>query len=84
MSTICPWMWSTRAKNTRLHPALRDKFPADRHDYLHSAFTLLGWSDSWLIRIGLRLAMLPVVAGVSGDEILKLVAKYDNKFTDGP
>ncbi len=43
-------------------------------------FSLLGWSDNWAIRILTRLAMLPIVAGVSY-EVLKILGKYDNKFT---
>ena len=43
-------------------------------------FSLLGWSDNPLVRIALRLAMLPVVAGVSY-EMLKLLAKFENGFT---
>ena len=67
-------------QNTRLHPRCGTSFLLIVMIISILLFTLLGWSDSWLIRISLRLAMLPVVAGVSY-EILKLVAKYDNKFT---
>jgi len=42
-------------------------------------FSLLGWSDNWAVRILLRLAMLPVVAGVSY-EVLKFLGRHDNKF----
>jgi len=42
-------------------------------------FSLLGWSPTWYARIGLRLLMLPVVAGVSY-EFLKFAAKGDNLF----
>ena len=42
-------------------------------------FSLLGWSDNLFIRIGLRLLMLPVVAGVSY-EFLKFAAKGENLF----
>lgn len=42
-------------------------------------FSLLGWSPSWYARIGLRLLMLPVVAGV-GYEFLKFAAKGDSLF----
>ncbi len=43
-------------------------------------FSLTGWTGSnmWA-RFGIRLALLPVVAGVSY-ELLKLFAKYDNWF----
>ncbi len=43
-------------------------------------FSLLGWSNLWYLRIGLRLLMIPVVAGLAY-EILKFAAKYDNVFT---
>lgn len=42
-------------------------------------FSLLGWSDEWYARIGLRLLMLPVVAGVAY-EFLKFAALGDNLF----
>ena len=42
-------------------------------------FSLLGWSPSWYARIGLRLLMLPFVAGISY-EFLKFAAKGDNLF----
>ncbi len=42
-------------------------------------FSLLGWSPSWFARIGLRLLMLPVVAGISY-EFLKFAAKGDSLF----
>ena len=43
-------------------------------------FSFLGWNENALIRLGSRLLMLPIVAGVSY-EFLKLVAKYENKLT---
>lgn len=42
-------------------------------------FSLLGWSPAWYARIGLRLLMLPVVAGVAY-EFLKFAAKSDSLF----
>lgn len=42
-------------------------------------FSLLGWSPSWYLRIGLRLLMLPVVAGVAY-EFLKFAASSDSLF----
>lgn len=42
-------------------------------------FSLLGWSPSWYARIGLRLLMLPVVAGIAY-EFLKFAAKSDSLF----
>lgn len=42
-------------------------------------FSLLGWNPSWFARIGLRLLMLPVVAGIAY-EFLKFAAKGDSLF----
>lgn len=42
-------------------------------------FTLAGWSDKVWVNLLIRLALIPVVSGVSY-EILKLLAKYDNFF----
>lgn len=42
-------------------------------------FSLLGWSPAWYLRIGLRLVMLPFVAGISY-EFLKFAAKSDRLF----
>jgi len=42
-------------------------------------FSLLGWGGPWYVRIGLRLLMLPVVAGVAY-EFLKFAAKSDSLF----
>ena len=42
-------------------------------------FSLLGWGGTWYVRIGLRLLMLPVVAGVAY-EFLKFAAKSDSLF----
>ncbi|MEG2625762.1 MAG: DUF1385 domain-containing protein [Christensenella sp.] len=67
-------------KDTRLHPRCGTSFLLIVMIVSILIFTLLGWSENWAIRIGLRLLMLPIVAGVSY-EVLKLVAKYDNKFT---
>lgn len=42
-------------------------------------FSLLGWSNQWYLRFGLRLLMLPVVAGISY-EFLKFAAKGEGLF----
>jgi uncharacterized protein YqhQ len=42
-------------------------------------FSLLGWGGAWYARIGLRLLMLPVVAGVAY-EFLKFAALGDSLF----
>lgn len=68
-------------KNTRLHPRCGTSFLLIVMIISILLFTLLGWSDHWGVRIGLRLLMLPVVAGVSY-EVLKLLARHENKFTE--
>lgn len=40
-------------------------------------FSLFGWSEHWYARLGIRLGLLPVVAGISY-EILKLLAKSES------
>lgn len=40
-------------------------------------YSFFGWSDNLFLRLGLRLLMLPVIAGVAY-EVLKLLAKSDN------
>ena len=42
-------------------------------------FSLLGWSPAWYARIGLRLLMLPIVAGIAY-EFLKFAALSDSLF----
>ena len=42
-------------------------------------FSLSGWTQYWWANLLIRLALLPVVMGVSY-EILKLLAKFDNPF----
>lgn len=42
-------------------------------------FSLTGWSEQLWVRLLIRLALIPVVSGVSY-EILKLLAKFDNVF----
>lgn len=42
-------------------------------------FSLTGWSDQFWARLLLRLALIPVVAGISY-EVLKFLARFDNKL----
>jgi len=67
-------------KHSRLHPRCGTSFLLIVMIISILLFSVLGWSDNWAVRIGLRLAMLPVVAGVSY-EVLKLVAKKENALT---
>ncbi|MEG0251668.1 MAG: DUF1385 domain-containing protein [Christensenellaceae bacterium] len=66
---------------SRLHPRCGTSFLLIVMVISILLFSLLGWSDNWFLRIGLRLLMLPIVAGVSY-EVLKLLAKKDNWFTN--
>lgn len=43
-------------------------------------FSIVDWSDVWYIKFGLRILLLPVVAGLSF-ELLKFLAKKDNWFS---
>ncbi len=43
-------------------------------------YSLLGWSDNMFVRLGIRLAMLPIIAGLSY-ELLKFLAHHDNVVT---
>lgn len=40
-------------------------------------FSLLGWSGEWYVRIGVRLLMLPVVAGLAY-ELLRVAARHES------
>jgi len=42
-------------------------------------FSLTGWSGAWYVRLPVRLALLPVVAGVSF-EALMLLARFNGRF----
>lgn len=44
-------------------------------------FSLCGWDSRWWVRLLIRLALIPLVMGVSY-EILKVMAKYDNFFVN--
>lgn len=65
---------------SRLHPRCGTSFLLIVMTISIIIFSFLGWSENPWIRLGLRLAMLPVVAGVSY-EVLKLLARKENAFT---
>lgn len=67
-------------KQSRLHPRCGTSFLLIVVVISIIAFSFLSWDVTWYARIGLRLLLLPVVAGVSY-EILKLVGRHDNAFT---
>ncbi|MPM75716.1 hypothetical protein SDC9_122710 [bioreactor metagenome] len=66
-------------KYTRLHPRCGTNYMLLVMAISILIFTLFGWNSNIFIRILIRLAMLPVVAGVAY-EVLKLAAKSDNIF----
>lgn len=66
---------------SRLHPRCGTSFLLIVMIISILLFSLLGWNENVFVRIGLRLAMLPVVAGVSY-EVLKLLARKDNCVTN--
>jgi uncharacterized protein YqhQ len=43
-------------------------------------FAAIGWNASFALRLVMRIAFLPIVAGLSY-EVLRFAAKYDNAFT---
>lgn len=65
---------------SRLHPRCGTSFLLIVMTISIILFSFLGWHENPWARMGLRLAMLPVVAGVSY-EVLKLLARKDNAFT---
>ena len=65
---------------SRLHPRCGTSFLLIVMSISIVLFSFLGWSDNAFVRLGTRLLMLPVVAGVSY-EVLKLLAKKENRVT---
>ncbi len=66
---------------SRLHPRCGTSFLLIVIVISILLFSLVGWSENPLMRIGIRLLMLPVVAGISY-EFLKLLARKENKLTE--
>lgn len=64
----------------RLHPRCGTSFLLLVMIITILIYAVLGWNDNIWLRIGTRLLMLPVIAGVSY-EVLKLLAKFENPFT---
>lgn len=71
-----PLTMENARKNSRFHPRCGTSFLLIVMLISILLFSLLGWSENWLVRIALRLAMLPVVAGVSY-EVLRFLGKHD-------
>ena len=66
-------------KQRRLHPRCGTSYLLIVMVISILVFALLGWSDAWYLRFGLRIILLPFIAGLSY-EVLKLAAKYENRF----
>lgn len=66
-------------KQSRLHPRCGTSYLLIVMVISILVFALLGWSDAWYLRFGLRIILLPFIAGLSY-EVLKLAAKYENRF----
>lgn len=68
-------------QSSRFHPRCGTSFMLIVMIISILMFSLLGWNENWLARIGLRLAMLPLVAGVAY-EILRILGRFDNVFVN--
>lgn len=64
-------------KQGRLHPRCGTSFLLLVMIITILVYACLGWNESWLLRLGSRLIMLPIIAGLSY-ELLKFLAKHDN------
>ncbi len=64
---------------SRLHPRCGTSFLLIVMVISIVVFSFISWQNA-LVRLGLRLALLPVVAGISY-EIIKFAGRYDNWFT---
>ncbi len=67
-------------KHTRLHPRCGTSFLLIVMVISIVVFSFISWENPFT-RLLLRLALMPVVAGVSY-EIIKFAGRHDNKFTD--
>lgn len=67
-------------KQTRLHPRCGTSFLLIVMVISIIIFSLISWDISVFLRLGYRLLLLPVVAGISY-EIIKFAGRHDNWFT---
>ncbi len=67
-------------KHTRLHPRCGTNYLFLVMAVSILFFAVVGWNANFFVRLLLRIAFLPVVAGLSY-EILRVAAKYDNVLT---
>lgn len=68
------------AKHSRLHPRCGTNYLFLVMAVSILFFAAIGWNASFAVRLAIRIAFLPVVAGLSY-EVLRLAARYDNWFT---
>lgn len=68
------------AKHSRLHPRCGTNYLFLVMAVSILFFAAVGWNASFAVRLAMRIAFLPVVAGLSY-EVLRLAARYDNWFT---
>ena len=67
-------------KHSRLHPRCGTNYLFLVMAVSILFFAAIGWNASFALRLVMRIAFLPIVAGLSY-EVLRLAAKYDNAFT---
>ena len=68
------------AKHSRLHPRCGTNYLFLVMAVSILFFAAIGWNANFAVRLAMRIAFLPVVAGLSY-EVLRLAARYDNWFT---
>lgn len=68
------------ARHSRLHPRCGTNYLFLVMAVSILFFAAIGWNASFAVRLAMRIAFLPVVAGLSY-EVLRLAARYDNWFT---
>lgn len=67
-------------KHSRLHPRCGTNYLFLVMAVSILFFAAIGWNANFALRLVMRIAFLPIVAGLSY-EVLRLAAKYDNAFT---
>lgn len=67
-------------KHSRLHPRCGTNYLFLVMVVSILFFAAIGWNASFALRLVMRIAFLPIVAGLSY-EVLRFAAKYDNAFT---
>ena len=67
-------------KHSRLHPRCGTNYLVLVMAVSILFFAAIGWNASFALRLVMRIAFLPIVAGLSY-EVLRFAAKYDNAFT---